>query len=155
MLTPTLTWSRQTETRWLKGSGAEVEGLTGSIAILDAVQGDIGAGMESGMHRLAAAMQAYARATRKWTDRTSAAVNALYGEVLIDAPHYMAALTGDQSEAPHLFWLETRWGGRFAVIGPTQEAFASRAADIVAGEVSLDLRGQGSKFRSASTGRFI
>ena len=156
MLTPNLAWSRKVESRFLKLAPVEVEGLVGSYAVIDAAGDVVRDGLESGVGRLAQAMQDYARAMAKWKDRTTAARTNLWGAVQIDPPYrYVAALEGDQMAAPHLFWLETRWGGRYAIIGPTQEVFASRAGDIVAGEVSLDLRGQGSKFRSNRTGRFI
>lgn len=153
MIKPTLKWKHRTEVRTLK-SGASVEGPTASIALLEGLRDDvIPGGALSGCHRAAAAGEQYMKANAPWTDRTGTARRGLYGA---------AAQSGDQfavvfSYGPDIdygFWLENRFNGRFAIVLPTQEVFSNWLPRFVAEDITLELRGQGSKFRHRETGRF-
>lgn len=154
-ITPSLTWSRVTDIRFLKGSGAMVEGPIGSMALIRGVAEEtIPGGLLSGMHRLAAQMEAYARARAPWQNRTGKARAGLYGYA--DQPEDDTFIAGiaHGNEVDYALYLETRWNGRYAIIGPTQAAFASKAGDVIADEVALELRGRGSIFRHRSSGKF-
>lgn len=154
-ITPEITWSRVTDLRFLKGSGAMVEGPIGSMALIRGVAEEaIPGGLLSGCHRAAAAMEEYAKARAPWRDRTGRARSSLYGYAdKVDDGTFIAGVAhGDQVE--YGLWLETRWNGRYAIIGPTQAAFASKVGDLIADEVALELKGRGSIFRHRSTGRW-
>lgn len=156
MIVPTLQWSRQTEAAWLKSSGHQVDGLVGSVAILDQVKDDvIPGGMGAGVTRAAEMMQAFARQNAPWQDITGVARLSLHGEAQIDGDNYTAGIFGDTTAAPHLLWLHVAHGGAYEILGRTQQAFAPHMPEIIAGEVSLALQGRGSQFRDAKSGRFI
>ena len=156
MLKPTLQWTRQSELGWLKSSGAQVEGIMGSVAVLDQVREDaIPGGMAAGVTRAAEMMQAWARQNAPWRDITGVARASLHGDVQIDGDNFAAGIYGDTVAAPHLFWLHVAHGGRWSIIDRCQAAFAPRMPEIIAGEVSLALSGRGSQFRSSTSGKFI
>ena len=56
-----------------------------------------------------------------WTDRTSAARNGLNAEVVVDGKTVGIVL---YHTVPYGVFLETRWGGKFAVIEQTMESIA-------------------------------
>ena len=157
MLTPTLKWKRQTAMRPLKGGGA-FHGVVGSVAVLESAEAAIREGAETGMHRLAAAMQEYARANKKWTRRTGEAEENLDGFAGKESgPGGVGGgsfFAGIRHGAEHGVYLESRFNSRYAIIGPTQEVFADRAAGIVKEEIELELRGKGSQFRHRASGQF-
>lgn len=156
MLKPTLQWTRQSELGWLKSSGAQVEGIMGSVAVLDQVREDaIPGGMAAGVTRAAEMMQAWARQNAPWRDITGVARASLHGDVQIDGDNFAAGIYGDTVAAPHLFWLHVAHGGRWSIVDKVQQAFAARMPEIIAGEVSLALSGRGSQFRSSTSGKFI
>ena len=156
MITPTLQWTRATEAAFLKSSGHQVDGLVGSIAILDQVKDDvIPGGMGAGVARAAEMMQAWARQNAPWQDITGDARRSLVGVAQIDGDNYTAALYGDTSIAPHILWLHVAHGGRWGIIDRAQQAFAPRMPEIIAGSVKLALEGRGSQFRDVATGRFV
>ena len=154
-ITPSITWHRVTELRHLKTTGAMVEGPIGSMALIRGVaEESIPGGLLSGMNRLAAAMEEYARARAPWQNRTGAARAGLYGYAdQVEDDTFIAGVAHSPT-VDYGIWLETRWNGRYAIIGPTQAAFASQAGGFVADEVALELKGRGSAFRHRSTGRF-
>lgn len=59
---------------------------------------------------------AYARKNAPWTDRTSNARNALSASAERDRPHYRVIVSHGM---PYGVWLEVRFSGRYAIIGPT------------------------------------
>jgi hypothetical protein len=148
-------WHRTTETRVLK-SGYAYTGPAGSVAMLEGVMADvIPAGVYQGMVWLAADMRKYARSRHPWTNRTGEAEKSLvtYAERVIGGSQ--AVLTYDKERAHYVFWLETRWNGRYAIIGPTIQLFAPKAGKIIEGAVRLAVKGKGSVFRDTKTGRFV
>lgn len=154
-ITPSITWSRVTDVRFLKTTGVMVEGPIGSMALIKGVaEESIPGGLLSGMHRLAAAMEEYAKARAPWQNRTGKARGGLYGYAdKIDDGTFIAGVAHGP-DVDYGIWLEMRWNGRYAIIGPTQAAFASRAGDFVADEIALELKGRGSTYRHRSSGRF-
>lgn len=154
-LTPSLTWSSVSDIKFLKTSGARVEGPIGSMALIRGVaEESIPGGLLSGMHRLAAAMEEYAEARAPWQNRTWKARKGLYGYADKVEDDKFVAGVAHGPEVDYGIWLETRWNGRYAIIAPTQAAFAGKAGDIIAGEIALELKGVGSVFRHRGSGRF-
>lgn len=154
MIRETLEFSRQTETQFLKSSGARTEGVVGTIAVVEAMPGIVQEGLLSGAHRLGYAMEAFARSEAPWVDRTGnlrRGLHALAGET--GTFGVFAGVAHDAALA-YALWIEMKANGKWGIIARTQEAFATRAAGIMAGEVNLELRGAGSKFRyAAGTGQ--
>lgn len=60
--------------------------------------------------------EAHMKATAPWTDRTGAARSGLNAEVVVSSNKVAIVL---YHSVPYGVYLETRWGGRFAVIQPT------------------------------------
>ena len=138
----------------LKGSGDPVSTFLACSAAIDRdVGAALDAGLIGGMNGLAEAMEDYARANAPWKDDTGAAREGLHGFTTTDGNQYSATISHGQ-DVEHAIWLELANGGRYAIIGPTQAAFASQAGRIVAGEVKLALEGKGSKFRDRASGQF-
>ena len=150
----TFTWSRKMETRVLK-SGFAYTGPAGSAALIEAIPGVAKTGMVAGAYRLAKAMEEYAKAHHKWQNRTTAAEQSLYGYAVPSQDGAIAGLSYRKEQAHYVFWLENRWNGRYAIIGPTQQLFAPKAHELFAGEINAAMQGRGSKFRSSQTGRFV
>ena len=70
---------------------------------------------------LGARMEAHARTTRRWTDRTGRARGAIRGRAEADGARIRITLTGG---APYSAALETGYGERYAILGPTVRHFA-------------------------------
>ena len=60
--------------------------------------------------------QTYARQNAPWTDRTSNARNGLFGRAAGGGKRHALIVGGTVSYQPYL---EARWSGRYAIIGPT------------------------------------
>ena len=154
MLAAKLTWHRKTETRVLK-SGYAFTGPAGSALVIQHIASDvIPKGMVAGAYRLSSAMEKHAKQHHKWQNRTGAAEASLYGYAVPRRDGAQAGLAYHKDQAHYVFWLENRWNGRYAIIGPTQQLFAGKAAAIMAQEVNYATAGKGSKFKSTKTGRF-
>lgn len=146
-----VSWSYATEQQFRKLDGGA---MTSPVALIAAREYErdtaIPAGMLSGAHRLAVAMQEWAQMMHAWTNRTGEAERGLVGSAEdIDGRGVVAVLA---STAPHGFFLERN--PEWSVLDKAQQAMSARAGEIMAGEVSLELRGRGSKFRGAG-GRFV
>jgi hypothetical protein len=85
--------------------------------------------LEAIAHYAAADMEAYAKQHAPWKDRTGNARNGLKGEALIvPGKSYGATLSHN---VPYGIWLEVRWAGRYAIIGPTIRAESLRVATLL------------------------
>ena len=74
--------------------------------------------------------EAYAKSNAPWTDRTGNARGGLFAEPFHDYGNnhgYDIA-----HSVPYGIWLEVRWDGKYAVIGPAVERFAPRMMRLVA-----------------------
>ncbi len=80
---------------------------------------------------LAARMEAHAKANRPWADRTGRARGAIRGRAEADGARIKITLTGG---APYSVALETGYGGRYAILGPTVRRFAPEFLRALAGE---------------------
>lgn len=74
--------------------------------------------------------ETYARTNAPWTDRTGNARNGLF------AQHDKETMVKHEltiyGTMPYTFWLEVRWSGKYAIIGPTMVHIAPlMAADLV------------------------
>ena len=79
---------------------------------------------------LAVRMEADARAHHPWTDRTCRARNAIEGRAAVDDARITVSLSGG---APYSAELETGFGGRYAVLGPTVRMFAPEFLRVLKG----------------------
>jgi hypothetical protein len=82
---------------------------------------------------LAARMEAHARANRPWADRTGRARGAIRGRAEAAGARIRITLTGG---APYSAALETGYGRRYAIIGPTARRFAPELIRMLEGEGS-------------------
>lgn len=73
-------------------------------------------GMVAAANYVAPLAEAHMKSTAPWTDRTGAARNGLGTQVLV-SPNAVAIVL--YHTVPYGIYLETRWGGKFAVIEPT------------------------------------
>lgn len=151
MLQHKVEWEFHSEIRTLK-SGDTTQGFVSYAAVLREIEDDvIPGGILNGMHRLAFFGEQWMKTNAPWTDRTTDARTGLAADVEQEGDAWRVVLHGG---VDYQFWLETRWNGRFAVIGPAQAVLSGRAFEIIANNILLDLRGQGSQFRHRETGRF-
>jgi hypothetical protein len=73
--------------------------------------------------------ETYARTNASWTDRTGNARQGLFA-LHESEPMVRHELT-IYGTMPYTFWLEVRWSGKYAIIGPTMVEIAPRlAADL-------------------------
>lgn len=89
--------------------------------------------------RYEAEAETYARTNAKWTDRTGNARQGLFAQHDSE-PMVEHALTV-YGTMPYTFWLEVRWSGRYAIIGPTLFEIAPNMAADLAAAVSRAMRG--------------
>lgn len=144
-------WEPITGSRILK-SGFRFEGLEGgAFAMRHLRDVVVPEGMAAGATQLAEDMQAHARKHAPWTDRTGDARAGLTAEPEMDGGTARVVLAHG---VPYGIWLENRFNGRYAVVGPTMEVFSTVAGRIMAGGVKAALQGRGSKVRDVASGRF-
>jgi len=136
------TWVRKTAIRTLK-SGEVVEPLEGSIAMIENLIGATGPAMLTGAWRAANAMQRFAQQNAPWTDRTGEARKNLRGYAGLgrNGQCWCAAIEHGPA-IDYGVWLETRWNGRYAIVAPTQEAFAPRMSGYMKRAIDASNRGQ-------------
>lgn len=75
----------------------------------------------------------YMRTNARWTDRTTAARNGL---VAIPEEQNDGASLHLIHSVPYGIWLEVRWSGKYAIIGPTRNVIAPQVLEF-AGEAAL------------------
>lgn len=83
--------------------------------------------------------ESYARSNAPWTDRTGNARAGLKADH-IAVPMVKHTLVIYHS-MPYGYWLEVRWSGRYAVIGPTTFNTAPELAALVASAVNHAIKG--------------
>jgi hypothetical protein len=69
------------------------------------------------------------KAGARWTDRTGNARAGLVSEASRDGGNFYLNLA---SMASYGIWLEIRWSGKYAIVGPVQEQIAPRLAQMIA-----------------------
>lgn len=78
--------------------------------------------------------ESYARTNASWTDRTGNARAGLFAKH--DAEHMVKHELTVYGTMPYTFWLEVRWSGKYAIIGPTLFHIATPLAQDLAAAVS-------------------
>ena len=98
----------------------------------------VDAGVDLAFDAMEATATSYARANAPWTDQTGNARNGLF------ATHRAEPMVRHQlityHTMPYGVWLEVRWSGRYAVIGPTMFHIAPLLAANVAAAVNRSIR---------------
>lgn len=69
----------------------------------------------------------------RWTDRTGVARSGLLADTFPDGDASVLVLW---SQAPYGIWLEVRWSGKYAIVGPTLHNIAPRVLQM-AGEAVM------------------
>lgn len=98
----------------------------------------VDAGVDLAFDAMEAQATSYARATAPWTDRTGNARNGLFATHLSEPMVVHQLVT--YHTMPYGVWLEVRWSGRYAVIGPTMFHIAPILAANVAAAVNRSIR---------------
>lgn len=88
--------------------------------------------------RYEAEAETYARTQAPWTDRTGNARAGLFAQH--EADHMVKHELIIYGTMPYTFWLEVRWSGKYAIIGPTMFEMAPRMAADLAAAVSRAVR---------------
>jgi hypothetical protein len=88
--------------------------------------------------RYEAVAETYARTNAPWTDRTGNARNGLFAQH--DAEHMVKHELTVYGTMPYTFWLEVKWSGKYAIIGPTLLNIAPEFAGDIAAAVSRAVR---------------
>jgi hypothetical protein len=88
--------------------------------------------------RYEAEAETYARTNAPWHDNTGNARAGLFAQH--DAEHMVRHELTIYGTMPYTFWLEVRWSGKYAIIGPTMFAIAPNMAADLASAVSRAIR---------------
>lgn len=101
----------------------------------------VDAGVDLAFDYIAPRATSYARRNAPWTDRTTNARNGLF------AVHQKVPMVVHRLVTYHTMsyglWLEVRWSGRYAIIGPTMLHIAPELAVVTAESIrrAIDLLG--------------
>jgi hypothetical protein len=79
--------------------------------------------------KTAAEGEAWMKSSAKWRDQTGNARNGLGGQSVVTTNKVATVF---YHTVPYGIWLEVRWDGKYAVIGPAVERFAPRMMGLVA-----------------------
>lgn len=82
--------------------------------------------------------ETYARTNAPWSDRTGNARQGLFAQH--DAEPMVRHELTIYGTMPYTFWLEVRWSGKYAIIGPTMLDIAPDMASDLAAAVSRAIR---------------
>lgn len=97
----------------------------------------VDAGVDLAFDAMVPRAENHARSNAPWTDRTGNARNGLR------AAHEKEPMVVHKlivyHSMPYGIWLEVRWSGRYAIIGPTMAAIAPELAVLVAESVSRSI----------------
>lgn len=88
--------------------------------------------------RYEAEAETYARTNAPWHDNTGNARAGLFAQH--DAEHMVRHSLTVYGTMPYTFWLEVRWSGKYAIIGPTLFDMAPKMAGDLASAVSRAVR---------------
>lgn len=100
----------------------------------------IDAGVDLAFDVATAAAETYARLNAPWTDRTGNARAGLMAQH-DKVPMVSHSLTVYHT-MPYGVWLEVRWSGRYAIIGPTLVAISEELSANIAAAVHRATQGQ-------------
>lgn len=85
--------------------------------------------MVAAANRIAPQSEAWMRSKAPWNDQTGNARNGLRSQVQVSTNSVAIILS---HSVPYGIWLEVRWSGRYAVIGPAIQEWAPRYVGMVA-----------------------
>lgn len=88
--------------------------------------------------RYEAVAETHARTNAPWQDNTGNARAGLFAQH--DAEHMVRHSLTIYGTMPYTFWLEVRWSGKYAIIGPTMVHIAPQMAADIAAAVSRAVR---------------
>lgn len=88
--------------------------------------------------RYEAVAETYARSNAPWTDRTGNARQGLFAQH--DSEPMVQHTLTVYGTMDYTFWLEVRWSGKYAIIGPTLLDIAPEMAADLAAAVSRAVR---------------
>lgn len=88
--------------------------------------------------RYEAVAETYARTNAPWTDETGNARAGLFAEH--QAEHMVVHRLVVYGSMDYTYWLEVRWSGKYAIIGPTLVHIAPALAADIAAAVSRAVR---------------
>jgi hypothetical protein len=89
--------------------------------------------------RYEAIAETYARTNAPWSDETGNARAGLFAQH--DSEPMVQHTLTVYGTMPYTFWLEVRWSGKYAIIGPTLFEIAPNMAADLAAAVSRAVRG--------------
>ncbi len=112
----------------MSGSGFRWEGDLNEQR-LQQIGPNIKRAMVAAAGKTAPEAEAWMKENARWTDRTGNARNGLGADVRVSSNKVAVIM---YHSVPYGIWLEIRWDGRYAVIGPAVERFAPRMVDLVA-----------------------
>lgn len=99
----------------------------------------VDAGVDLAFDAIEPTATTHARVNAPWTDRTGNARNGLFAQHLSE-PMVIHQLVIYHT-MPYGVWLEVRWSGRYAIIGPTMVHIAPILAANVAAAVNRSIQG--------------
>jgi hypothetical protein len=85
--------------------------------------------MVAAANRTAPQAESWMRSNASWVDRTGNARNGLQAQVQVSTNSVAIVLN---HSVPYGIWLEVRWSGRYAIIGPAIQEFAPKFVGLVA-----------------------
>jgi hypothetical protein len=83
--------------------------------------------------------ESYARTNAPWNDNTGNARGGLFAQH--DAEPMVKHSLTIYGTMPYTFWLEVRWSGKYAIIGPTMFNIAPDMSSALAAAVSRAIKG--------------
>ena len=101
--------------------------------LAEAYQAAIQKGVKAIALRWAPEIENWMKDNASWTDRTGNARQSLHAGVETIAHEMVSIVLDHVPEISYAYWLEVRWAGKYAIIGPALDAFAPKVwADVVA-----------------------
>lgn len=122
---------RDTKGRFGGGWGFAWIGLEGVADNLEGWAGWVTANIRKAAELLAAEMERDMKANAPWEDRTFDARAGLQAKVVFTDPTHFTIFLGHGKDIFYGIFLETRFGGRFAIILPTAQKFGPMLEDKI------------------------
>jgi hypothetical protein len=86
---------------------------------------DVEKALYQAMQEIAQDAEAEMEEDAPWTDRTGDARRGLFTEVVQAQHEYIKLYLSHGTDVDYGKWLELRWGGRFAIVGPMWQKYIS------------------------------
>lgn len=82
--------------------------------------------------------ETWMKSNAPWTDRTSNARNGLTARPVFDSPDQAKIVLSHG--VPYGIWLEVRWGGRYAIVGPAVEYWSPITMQFISKLIAARLK---------------